>query len=623
MQDQNVYFSRLGSDSRGSRTGGRKEGCRSFLTILLALCLLLTPTLATFAGELRDDGSGVHAPTVLAISQPDGTNDVVAEGDDYAERVWLDAWDMNEITDIYNEKTQNINSSAGANRMAINSGVLEGTTTTDDPSFFLLYPGFANVGIDSPGKYGVIHPIDAAKYTRLTFRMYLSTAGAGDKGMLIWYKDATLDFAQKGGVSNFFDLKQGWNTYSLDLNSLGWQIGLPWGGQVQGLRLDPTTAARGVDVKIDWVRLTPGSGTETSYPVTYSGGSGSMDLYSDTDTNSANGYTGLIAQGVNAGGSSYTWDSVNLPDGEYFVAAVTGAGVVYSPGKLTIKQSPILKLTQPSMTSGPDYATVTFGNPWDFDSMADVDDTAGLTNPRVEGGILRATTTANGDPQLFMRTGYNFTTKQTATPINADKYRFVTYRFRDDGKDGRQDTTLGWVSRFVWYNQDIKIDFGQTKDLVFNEGWNEITIDLSKTQIEANSQAGWTSNKQVFRFDLDEIEFPAQIYVDDVKLTAIDESNTGSFTIKWAGTYAPDTVIDLYYDTDLDPAVKTEITTGVAATAGQHVWNTSAVPFGTYNIYLVARDGNNSVGRYSESPVILSVNPANLPNKIYLPLLTK
>jgi len=134
MQFSNAPISRTRSRHPG-RFGGRKPKGRTMLTLFLALCLLLTPTLATFAGEIEGDGTGVQAPTVLSISQPDGTGDVVAEGDDYAERVLMDAWDMNEITDIYNEKTQNINSSAGVNRMAINSGLLEGTTTTNDPSF--------------------------------------------------------------------------------------------------------------------------------------------------------------------------------------------------------------------------------------------------------------------------------------------------------------------------------------------------------------------------------------------------------------------------------------------------------------------------------------------------------
>ena len=63
--------------------------------------------------------------------------------------------------------------------------------------------------------------------------------------------------------------------------------------------------------------------------------------------------------------------------------------------------------------------------------------------------------------------------------------------------------------------------------------------------------------------------------------------------------------MDIYYDTDKNPSAKTLIASDISATTRQYVWDTSAVTPGTYYIYLVGKDGFNTVGRYSDIPVTI------------------
>ena len=63
----------------------------------------------------------------------------------------------------------------------------------------------------------------------------------------------------------------------------------------------------------------------------------------------------------------------------------------------------------------------------------------------------------------------------------------------------------------------------------------------------------------------------------------------------------------LYYDTDLNPATKTQIVAGVNAASGLYYWNMAGLAPGVYYIYAVVTDGTgSSQGRYSTGPVRVS-----------------
>jgi hypothetical protein len=780
---------------------------------ILVFALLAIPQ-ASFAsygaGELQDEPLGDTGIGSHTITQPDGTGDTLPEGDDFATTVLDDPWDMATISDIYNERTQDINSVAGIKRMTIDAGLLTGTSSTTDPYFWLLYPGYENVGIDSPGKYGVNTPIDAGKYTRLTFRMYLSAVAPSDRGTVNWYRDSWLNASgHDWGQSNFFALEPGWHIYSLDLSTIGRQAGtINWGGLIQGLRVDPTSAS-GVDIKIDWARLTPNTTIQssttnvTNYQIQFTG-TGSAALYSDTDMNPDNGFYSVIDKNVDLSTGSYSWETIGMPGADYHIAAQAGSDfaslvlnnawdmkeaadvpvkspaianssfsngifsysvaaggdgyfwlrnaddkpintskftrltfrmhsnvasptnegwylfwwdsnetphpisggfrpvqsgwniytvdlsgeatwtgdvrrihlkpfasgsvsaniqidwvsvttgstpaneaalaveTVYGSGPITVKRAPLLHITKPSKTSGDDYANLSFGDPWDMDKSSDVDAVQHFEGtPTFTGGVFSATTdgvnvtpggVGTGDPGITLRTGGLNTTK----PINADRFKYLTWYYKEDGSaaqsGGLQDTVLGWVSRLLWWNKGAGIDSVTTKDFVINEGWNLYELDLPTTQIEHGSLGtGWSGTQTVFRFDPNEIVDKTNVHLSCIALTAPEEADA-SFTIRWVDFYndtatvdpcyrgsvldtsvvaaqADDTLatdmVDIYYDTDKDPATKTLIASDVSATARQYVWDSSAVTPGTYYIYLVGKDGFNTVGRYSEIPVTI------------------
>lgn len=324
----------------------------------------------------------------------------------------------------------------------------------------------------------------------------------------------------------------GWSTYSLDLT------GKPgWVEQIRNIQIRPVFSTT-VDIQVDWIALTPGT----------------------------------------------------VPAGE----SELGVQRAYSPGPLTIHAAPNLHITRPSMDSGEDYATATFGQPWDMANEDSIDSSFDLRDIHFNGDILNAGTGSTNDPSLFLRTG-GF---QTSTPIDADRYKYLTYRLYVEGK---QDTLYGWVTRLLWWGS---AGVSTHRDIVVNEGWNSYRVDLSKNDVESQA-TDWKGAISALRFDPHETLAPTSFHLDYVYLRAADRANT-SFSIAWAGSYGQASLVDLYYDTDTDPAVKTPIVTGIAASARSYTWNTAPIPAGEYFIYQVARDAHNSVGRYSETPVIIS-----------------
>ncbi len=326
----------------------------------------------------------------------------------------------------------------------------------------------------------------------------------------------------------------GWNTYTLDL------AGKPgWSDQIRNIQIRPVFSTT-VDIQIDWIALTPGT----------------------------------------------------IPASE----SELGVARSYSPGPLTVTAAPNLHITRPSMDSGEDYATATFGQPWGMDNEDSIDSSFDLREINFNGDVLNAGTGSTNDPFLFLRTG-GF---QTATPIDADRYKYLTYRLYVEGK---QDTLYGWVTRLLWWGS---AGVSTHRDIVVNEGWNNYRVDLSKNDVESESQAtDWKGTISAVRFDPHETLAPTSFHLDYVYLRAPDRANT-SFSITWAGSYGQDSLVDLYYDTDTDPAVKTPIVAGIAASTLSYIWNTALIPAGEYFIYQVARDGYNSIGRYSETPIIIS-----------------
>jgi len=425
------------------------------LLFVLLFSLLGIPQVSLASGPIgfQDEPTVDTGIDSHSVTQPDGVGDTLPEGDDFATTVLGDPWDMAGITDTYNEQTKNINSTAGTNRMKAEDGLVTGTSSSDDPALFLIYPGFENVGIDSIGTYGVNTPIDTSKYKRLTFRMYLSAVAASDRGTVAWYRDSWLGASgHDWGLSNFFTLEPGWHIYSLDLSTIGRQQGtINWSGQIQGLRLDPTSA-NGIDIKIDWVRLTPNTtvverATDiTNYQIQFTG-TGTAALYSDTDTNPDNGFYSVIDKNVDLSTGSYSWETIGMPGADYQIAA----------------------------QSGSDFASLVLNNAWDMKEATDVAHTsAHVSNPTFNSGIFRYTTTGN-DAYIWLRNA-------NEKPIDTSKFTRLTFRMNSSVAS---PTNEGWYLN--WWDSN-EVPHGLTGGLrPVQSGWQIYTIDLS-------SQAAWTGS---------------------------------------------------------------------------------------------------------------------------------
>jgi hypothetical protein len=276
----------------------------------------------------------------------------------------------------------------------------------------------------------------------------------------------------------------------------------------------------------------------------------------------------------------------------------------------TINNPPSIEVTNPSPTSGDDYATTVLGNAWDMSSGGDIQLTGldNLTNLSFSGGVLHATNT-NSDPIVTLLYNTN-----NSVPIDTSRFRYLTYRLQVDGP---YDLLTGSVARVIWGSQVSSVAVSQ--DIIVMPGMNSYTVDLAllSTAPDGGLESGgsgefWTAGpKRYLRIDPHEFPTARTFHIDDVKLTAKPVAAT-SFSIRFVGADADadPTTVSLYYDADTNPGNgKTLIASGIPATAGQFQWNTTSVPRGEYYIYAEASDGIQVIGRYSTAPVQLFSPP--------------
>lgn len=356
---------------------------------------------------------------------------------------------------------------------------------------------------------------------------------------------------QQGGAFNTSEFQRnvpsGWQTLTFDLSKTGGfgQSGA-WSGQVQGLYLDPTTEAN-VPFEVDYARLSP---TAPAAPD-------------------------------------------NTP--------------------------PVFNITSPSYISGPDYATSELSNPWDMNDASDVERFFNVSDISFNNGLLRGVNTTN-DPAVALN---------VPNTINTSKYKYVTYRMSVDGKI---DTVNGSVARLIWY---VRPELGTTsRDIVVYEGFRTVSFDLTKIRTEPNagSNIPWLqSAPSTFRLDTHEFPDAHHFNVDYVMLTG-DSTASASYDIRYVASDADGgaPTIKLAYDTDRNPSngttpISCVATSSVAAATSKSFiplvsnglappvtpsgslcrWNTAGIANGTYYIYGTADDGTDSVGRYSQTPVVV------------------
>jgi hypothetical protein len=572
----------------------------------------------------------VSSPAAIVVTSPAAQKNVKS-CNEYATDVLHDPWDMSRRTDlgwrIYNTVEE---PKSYLSNISFSGGIFSAKTGTN-PNIFILdshYPG------SIPDRYvGASNPINADKYTMLVIRGSFDPTSEILQGQLLWSKNTIYSGSS---VSYPFKIYQGWTFYYVDIPSLallGSDAG-PWSGQVDSLRVDPINESNRT-VQIDWIRIVE-KDDALRETISWSGSSGNVDVYLDNNANPGDGTLGFLAK--NVAGTSYSFLAGGLAPGDYYAVVVpTGtsptSGSARSAGFYRINDTPVLTFTKPTAAgSTEDFATVTFGNPWDLSDPLDVEYTHGVvssqyttlnyydlagnlfTNRTVYKGSSVSSGPGLGDPYLNFLYWDQYSRGRNRW-INADRYHNLVATF---GVAGAWNVLNGSIARAVWKRQGETAE-NVSEDIIIRQlnnnttDWgqtvlNTIVFDMKTLPLESDpggspSRSGWGGWVDGFRLDPHEFSEAREFYFDDVKLTADWRADT-SFPITWQVAHADGTTTtSLYYDTNGSGFDGTLIASGLTGTST--TWNCSAVPEGTYWIYAVYTDGTNGGRRYAGGPVVV------------------
>jgi hypothetical protein len=571
----------------------------AMLTALLA-GLIMVPRMSTGAGTLA---------AIEVLSPSGAAADVLPEGEDYFTLVLGDPRDMNERLDLRFQYDNVTN-------ISVQDGLWRGYGGSHVFPLFFPFPGAANIG-----QTGDLYPIDGGRFSRFSIRAR-STGGSSANvsiNLIIGEFESSV-----GGGSRLLQ--------NDGMHTLWWDTGRS--GEFSGLQLNIS----GSPFVVDWVRLTDPD-TSPAYTVTWSTTDVSrVNIYSDTDTDPS--VKDQIADEVDAERGSYRWETGYLAPGTYYVYvedADNPAGVgAYSPGPLTIRPAPVVEVLNPSRTSGPDYATDTLGNPWDFADSSDVALTYHLQDVTYGGGQLHAVT--NGvDPHVRPKLA-------GTDSIDADYYKYLTYRLYVEGDWAHSFRRLGggpdrWgVNRLIL---DLGIQINTFNDVIPWEGWHVYQMDLSRPgeegpgtyylDDEANQVGpGWTGLHSKIRLDflepLADDRWP--IHLDYVLLTADPRpDSSGECHVQWRLLQGEPITTTLYYATD--PATPCDDATPISQFApsdpvpppgpfrtylplvmtgsveSSFAWDVSSFPPGAYYVKVLADDGLNRTCWTSGAPLVI------------------
>jgi hypothetical protein len=543
-----------------------------------------------------------------------------AAGPDFATDVMGDPWDFKNIddTDRYPNSTigwSNFAVDTSAGTAGGNTAFYPGSTVHVNTMGF-HYPGFYNA--INPGRSGRRFPVTTSRYRKIAFK--LNSSITDGVLQLRWLRYA---FGEPGsdliggpqGPVQSSTIVSGDQIYVLDLGANSTYTA---NTIVRGFRVDRNGASNFATLQYDWIRLTtPDNASDAALQTfTWSGASGQLDVYN------ASGTTRLFTISTNAS-SGIQWNYGVLAPGSYRVR-LTRTGLPTLERAFIVNQPPMVAMSKPDETGDEDYATTVLGNPWDMDSLSDItitgtENTTYLTISN--GSQLEGQNIAGNDgPNIFLLHAPN----ATPLPIDTSRYRFFTITYQ---VDGAFDLGAGSVARILWGSSQFfdAATATTSKSWLTWTGMNSYTIDLAS--LVASSDDGietlgatepWTANaKRHFNFHPHEFGLTPSdnqrvFRVENVKLAAMAQTSGGVYLLTWnrlaqigiADDGTPATTVNLYYDTDRDPASKSTIVTGLNPAVGVYSWN--ALPqagAGTYWIYVEATDGIQTWGQYSTGQV--------------------
>jgi hypothetical protein len=558
---------------------------------------------------------GINSALALTITQPTAST-VIAAGEDYATQMLGNAWDMSDAADLDTEAEE----SPGIVSPTFSSGIFSATTSANGAYLYPLFMGYpATVNLSRGAKF----PIDTSHYRYASIKIRATQPAAQNQfARFVYlqsgnsYNDATF------GTSGYaILLANQWMIIKYDLVTNYDPAHHKWTDfPVQGFRLDPATtnasaAYAAAQFDVDWIRLTAPASTSQLAPVQWTD-SGYTGTYNISVVDAA-GVSYLLAS--NLADTSYNADFTFLPPASYTVSvARADASASASSATFRINSPPQIAISQPSVRGeqAQNFAQVVVGNRWGPIDAADfflvnnfVSSSISYSNP---SGTFYARP-ANNDPGFFFNLGGH--------PIDTGLYRSLCFTMQDFGV---RSIGLGSVARLFWGATANGTNLTTSADIPLYTGANEYCVpDMAAIVIDGTPTGGvWSGSKAALRMDPHEFPVstacassPSPVNCHDVRLNSVVLSPFAqanpSYTFSWTltDTDAISTTLSFYLDPDTTPGNGNEMLIGsMAASNGssQFVWpGSSAIPYGTYHVLVVADDGINAVSQYAGGMLVV------------------
>lgn len=563
------------------------------------------------------------------------------EGDDYFSTVMNNPMDFNERRGFWWEKHFN-----ESTMDQTPNGIWSAATNNTGALLFPVFQGFdpdQNLGYN-----GVNYPIDPSKYTLYSSS---STYGARSNYELGWSDSpgnlSSYNSTNKVQIPSYYPLGNNWACHDAGaehINLIDLSSNTNWTSlaEVNGIRIAPSIQApAGTSIEYDWIRLCdpnsaplmPITWTTTAYAWTNSLGKDRMvHIYLDSNNS---GFNGAFIARVPYQDGSYSLPTAILPPGDHYFYlevydnSIANPGCNFSPvncmtndcedlllassgysAKISINAKPIIEFIDPSYTSGEDYATAVLGNPWDMNDAADIIFTENVSGNTFTGGVFSGTNTSSDSKVKF--------NIDPANPIDTDKYRYLTYDIETENTLNQNiNDRFGWVARFIWWESAGTIIGGSvaSHNRVY-EGRMEYSIDLHRPLSELVDQTatavannGWQYHSTIdhLRYDPLEAVVNHEFFIYDVKLTAVPEFQSGSYTLSFTteDLEGDSGSIEFFYDSDNKGFNGSSIGTMNVSFDASHSYTIpgSSIPNGEYYIYAVMNDGFNTHSVYTYVPI--------------------
>ncbi len=567
------------------------------------------------------------------------------DGDDYATAALADPWDFDQRRDFLAEDR--------ISPVSVANGIWTGTARAGAPLVYPVYhgfPGSLTVQHLDMHDFGTNRPVDADKYTELSYRLNLSQR---DSFGIAWTKDRNHPYAcgQYGAGCNpnagsILDVdgyslpgasvaNSGWTIYDFDLKNRGQYLGaygVDWSGQVTGLQLQPTNAGAGTTIDFDWMRLVDPT-TSPTLTITWSTSGApagaQVNLYVDGSGSGTCAGEAIARRLSNSG--TYTLKTAKLPPGQYrfrvdlvkLNVANTALDTLASSScsaSVTITQAPTLTFSAPSPTSGEEYAASEVGNAWDMSDQSDIanfDDDAqlrGWKDPSFTDGVFRATAIAPSGSSPWSDATIHLNGPDSF-PVDTAKYRWATFRLWNDTSkfDDLIDYLVrGGGLRLLFWDAGLEVDGTDPQPVLLFEDWHTYAVDLWNMDADTSDPSvpslGWRALPLVSTLKVDptEVQIPSDFAFDNIELHA-ENCTAGPYTVSWnvAAPTSSTLSVDLFADTDTSGADGTHLQGPLATTVGSNsaVVDLSSLAPGRYYIYARLTDERHTRTYYSRVPV--------------------